>query len=194
MYKAKPAPGVLPNPVFSERASSMSSQENKGQETNAPDNGKKVVRNSESDLPFWSAGGPGSHKPQQGSSRLSILGASPLIPALIALIGIMVLVYSGWFQQGLKASGNLPVVQAIAALFQKEPPPAPGVRVWVRTESGFYYCHGDVLFGRGPGKLKVQGDALTSGYRPAAGHYCSDGKQEEHSSSGPSSGNPTGTR
>jgi hypothetical protein len=172
----------------------MSSQGNKGQETNAPGSGKKIIHSPESDLPFWSAGRSSSGEQKQGSSRQFFLGASPLIPAVIALLSVILLVYSGWFQQGLKASGNLPVVQAISALFRKDPALDSGVRVWVRHESGFYYCHGNVLFGRRPGKLQAQGGALTSGYRPADGQYCSEGKQVEHSPAGPSSAKSTGTR
>jgi hypothetical protein len=172
----------------------MSSQGNNHQETNAPGNGKKIVHSPESDLPFWSAGGPGSDDKKQGSSRHFFLGVSPLIPAMIALLSVILLVYSGWFQQGMKASGNLPVVQAVSALFRKDAPLDSGVRVWVRHESGFYYCHGNVLFGRRPGKLQAQGEALTSGYRPAGGQYCSEEKQEVHSTAGPSSASSTGTR
>ncbi len=171
----------------------MSSQGNNHHETNAPGDGKKVIRSSEPDLPFWSTGAPGSRERKRGASRHFILGASPLIPAVIALFSIIVLVYTGWFQQGLKASGNLPVVKAISALFQKDPPLDSGVRVWVRKDSGFYYCSGNVLFGRRPGKMQAQGEALTSGYRPANGQYCSAGKLEEHSSVGPSSAKSTAT-
>ncbi|HXH50142.1 MAG TPA: hypothetical protein VNM47_12430 [Terriglobia bacterium] len=49
-----------------------------------------------------------------------------------------------------------------------------GVKVWVITEFGFYYCHDDVLFGNKPGRLMTQLEALTAGYQPSDGR-CSNG-------------------
>jgi guanyl-specific ribonuclease Sa len=49
-----------------------------------------------------------------------------------------------------------------------------GVKVWVKTELGFYYCHNDVLFGNKPGQQMAQADALTAGYRPSDGRCSND--------------------
>lgn len=162
--------------------------------TNAPGGGNNRVGSTESDLPFWSAGVSGGRAHKQGVSPHSVLGASPLIPAVIVIVGIVALVYTGWLRQGIDATSSLPAVEAVSALFQKKPPAVPGVLVWVRKESGFYYCHGDVLFGRKPGKLQTQSEAITSGYRPAGGQYCTDGKRNEASAGAPSSRTLTGTK
>lgn len=160
----------------------MAQQGKKRQEPKTARMGRSGARSSNPDLPFWSAGSSGGRGRRQGVSPHTVLGASPLIPALMVMIGVIALVYSGWLRQGVEASGSLPVVQEVSALFQKDPPPVPGAQVWARKESGFYYCRGNVLFGRGPGKLQRQSDALTSGYRPADGHYCIDGFREVHDS------------
>ena len=154
----------------------------KRQESNTAGIGRNAARRSNPDLPFWSADGSGGRGRRQGVSPHTLLGASPLIPALIVMVGIMALVYSGWLRQGVETSGSLPVVQEVSALFQKDPPPVPGALVWARKESGFYYCRGNVLFGRGPGKLQTQSEALTSGYRPEDGHYCTSDLREAHHS------------
>lgn len=49
------------------------------------------------------------------------------------------------------------------------------VNVWVKKEFGFYYCRNDVLFGKKPGKLMAQADALSAGFQPSDGQ-CTDDK------------------
>ncbi len=48
----------------------------------------------------------------------------------------------------------------------------PESPVWVIRREGNYYCRGGVLFGRMPGQIMMQGDALALGYQPALGNYC----------------------
>lgn len=47
-----------------------------------------------------------------------------------------------------------------------------GVSVWANKHFGFYYCQNSQLFGKDPGELMTQADALMSGYQPATGQYC----------------------
>ncbi len=54
----------------------------------------------------------------------------------------------------------------------RRPVTVPAARVWVRTDTGSFYCRGSVLFGSGPGRLLAQEEALTLGYQPATGSYC----------------------
>lgn len=50
----------------------------------------------------------------------------------------------------------------------------PSAMVWVIPSEGAYYCAGSVMHGRQPGRLMPQGQALTLGYQPALGLYCSN--------------------
>jgi hypothetical protein len=60
-----------------------------------------------------------------------------------------------------------------SALLAKEPPGEPmapdGVQVWVKVQTGLYYCKGNALFGAKPGYYMTQTDALVVGYQPSAG-------------------------
>jgi hypothetical protein len=61
------------------------------------------------------------------------------------------------------------------------------VNVWTKQQFGFYYCLGDILFGRKPGKMMMQSEALLSGYRPVHQQYCTTSEPKEESKrSGPS--------
>lgn len=55
---------------------------------------------------------------------------------------------------------------------QKKQQLLPNMKVWAKKQSGFYYCPGNILFGTKQGRLVTQEKALTSGYRPAGGQYC----------------------
>lgn len=172
----------------------MDQQGKNRQEANTAGQGKSAGGRPEPDLPFWSAGGRGGRGHKQSALSHSLLGASPLIPAVMVMAGVMALVYSGWLRQGVETSGSFPVVEEVSALFQKAPPPVPGVLVWTRKESGFYYCRGNVLFGRMTGKLQTQSAALTSGYRPEGGHYCASGKRQGPAVRAHSSNNMTASQ
>jgi hypothetical protein len=75
---------------------------------------------------------------------------------------------------------NAAMIAAQSVAPNSAKPPAAGkteqhVRVWVKSEFGFYYCQNDVLFGTKPGQLMTQSDALAAGYQASDG-LCSNGK------------------
>lgn len=49
--------------------------------------------------------------------------------------------------------------------------------VWANKYRGVYYCPGSKFYGSGLGTYMKQGNALTAGYQPVLGSYCSQGKQ-----------------
>lgn len=121
----------------------------------------------------------------------SVLTSSPLVPAIL-LLSVMLLLLSStqvqtWFVEG----GNLPTLGQIFGLFKdrkglaRMPAASENVGVWAKRQSGFYYCQGGVLFGREPGKIMTQGEALLSGYRPADSQYCTDGPRQVSAGSVP---------
>jgi hypothetical protein len=138
-------------------------------------------RNLAGDVPFWSPEVSGTRPPKPARRRHSLLGSSPLIPALILLLLIVFLPASKWFRQSVHSAAQFPVLQQISALIhgQKEQSLMPNVKVWAKKQTGFYYCRGNILFGTKQGKLMAQGKALTSGYRPADGDYCTSDKATE---------------
>lgn len=87
-----------------------------------------------------------------------------------------------WFRS---ATNNLPTADELLERLRKSHPTFPkaseGVGVWASKQFGFYYCQGDVLFGRKPGKLMKQGNALLSGYQPARHQYCTNSRPDEAS-------------
>lgn len=81
-------------------------------------------------------------------------------------------------------------VPGVSAYFRNtfSHPPAPKmdptVTVWVNRDSGTYYCAGDRSFGKGPGEMRRQGEALTAGYQPLFEHYCPPSNFHEPNSAG----------
>lgn len=134
----------------------------------------------------------GLYKPSP-STHASIT-SNPLIPAvLLLLVGFLVL-YSSPVQTWLEETGDLPTLAQIFSFSRKQKPnvlPKEGenVSVWAKAQSGFYYCQGGTLFGNEPGTIMAQGDALTSGYRPFGGDYCTGGQQMVADSGNPPSEN-----
>lgn len=63
--------------------------------------------------------------------------------------------------------------------------PSDRVSVWAKKQTGFYYCQGGILFGSKPGQLMTQAEALSSGYRPVGGEYCTHNKPGETSPGSP---------
>src|SRR5690348_1950637 len=120
--------------------------------------------------------------------------SNPLIPAcLLLLLGFLV-VYSSPVKTWLEDMDDLPTLAEIFSFSRKQKPhvlPKEGERVsvWARTQSGFYYCQGGTLFGSNPGTMMAQGDALTSGYRPSGGDYCTGSQQTVADSGNPPLGN-----
>lgn len=51
---------------------------------------------------------------------------------------------------------------------------SPNATVWAMQETGNYYCLGSVMFGRKPGVVMKQVQAIDRGYQPALTSYCPD--------------------
>jgi hypothetical protein len=138
------------------------------------DGERGVHRNLADPPPFWSPDVTSNrpHKPPR--PKRSLLGSSPLIPALFLLLAIVLLPSSKWFRQSVHSAFQFPVIQRISVLIhgQKKQQLLPNMKVWAKKQSGFYYCPGNILFGTKQGRLVTQEKALTSGYRPAGGQYC----------------------
>ncbi len=98
-------------------------------------------------------------------SRGSLWASLPAMPALVFLL--VVLAYSSAHVDAVRAA----IWRTVRQQFRR-PVTVPAARVWVRTDTGSFYCHGSVLFGSGPGRLLAQEEALTLGYQPATGSYC----------------------
>lgn len=91
--------------------------------------------------------------------------------ALLAGIGIILLLLqvpsvNVYFKRMLSHSGH--------------PAFNPSTLVWANKDAGVYYCSGSTFYGSGAGTYMRQGNALTSGYQPALGHYCNQDSQANH--------------
>jgi hypothetical protein len=133
------------------------------------------------DVPFWSPEVSGTHPHKPARRRPSLLGSSPLIPALLLLLIGVLLPSSPWFRHSVHTAFRFPVIQKFAALLRgpKKQALEPKVKVWAKKQTGFYYCRGDILFGTKQGRLMAQDEALTLGYRPVSGEYCTADKPTE---------------
>lgn len=112
----------------------------------------------------------------------SPITSNPLIPAFLVLLAGFLVLYSSPVKTWLNETEGLPTLAQIFSFSRKQAPPSlpqksERVSVWAKTESGFYYCQGGTLFDSQPGTMMAQIDALTSGYRPSAGEYCTGGQQ-----------------
>ena len=130
----------------------------------------------------------GLHRPSP--STYSSITSNPLIPACLLLVLGFLVLYSSPVKTWLEETDDLPTLAEIFSFSRKQKPhvlPKEGERVsvWARTQSGFYYCQGGTLFGSNPGAMMAQGDALTSGYRPFGGDYCTGSQQTVADSGSP---------
>ncbi|HXH48886.1 MAG TPA: hypothetical protein VNM47_06030 [Terriglobia bacterium] len=135
------------------------------------------------ELPFWSLGKIRGRSGKSESSTHPLLGSSPIIPALLFL-GILVVLFAFVeSQHWLGTASGIPSPREVLALFRSHGSPLPqeNVRVWTKKQTGFYYCQGNLLFGRKPGKMMDQTEALLAGYRPVLKEYCTSNKPEEES-------------
>lgn len=134
-------------------------------------------------VPFWSPDKTDAHSRKMESSAHPPRGSSPIMPALLFLVLVTLLAssveYPGWYS----SAGNLPVAREVLAVIRSHGSPLPqdNVKVWTKQQFGFYYCQGDLLFGREPGKLVMQSEALLSGYRPVHQQYCTASEPKEES-------------
>lgn len=134
-------------------------------------------------LPFWSPGKTDAHSRKIESSTHPLLGSSPIMPALLFLVLVTLLASSVEYRHWSSAAGNVPIARDVLAFIRSHGSPLPqdNVKVWTKQQFGFYYCQGEVLFGRKPGQMMTQSEALLSGYRPVHQQYCTSGEPKEAS-------------
>lgn len=65
-----------------------------------------------------------------------------------------------------------------------------GVQVWANKDAGYYYCYGSRFYGHGSGKFMDQGDALTRGFQPELGKYCTGNKSPDSKAAAGGSSHP----
>jgi hypothetical protein len=135
------------------------------------------------ELPFWSLDRFLGRSGKLKSSTHPVLGSSPIVPALLFLGVLVLLIAFVESQHWFGTASGIPSPREVLALFRSHGSPLPQetVKVWTKQQSGFYYCQGDLLFGRKPGKMMNQTEALLSGYRPVLKEYCTSNKPEEES-------------
>ncbi|HEX5412215.1 MAG TPA: hypothetical protein VFZ27_10165 [Terriglobia bacterium] len=134
-------------------------------------------------LPFLSAGKSGAHSPGGERSSRPPLGSSPILQSLLFLVVVTLLVSSFGRRDWSKSAAHVPMVRDVFALMRSHGSPLPqdDVKVWTKQQFGFYYCQGEVLFGRKPGTIMTQSEALGSGYRPVHEQYCVSSTPKEES-------------
>ena len=126
---------------------------------------------------FKSQGGSqGSHYKPSPSTH-SPMTSSPLIPAFVVLLLGFLILSQTPIRVWLTEAKDLPTLGNIFSFGRKPKAPSlpksgEAVSVWAKMQTGFYYCRGGTLFGDKPGKAMTQSEALTSGYRPVGGSYC----------------------
>jgi hypothetical protein len=141
------------------------------------------------ELPFWSPGASGDRSGKSESSSHPVLGSSPLVPSLIFVVLLVLLISSVEFRYLVSPAGDIPSPREALALVRNHGSPLPqdDVKVWTKKQFGYYYCQGDLMFGRTPGRMMAQTEALLSGYRPVRKEYCTSIKPKKESRrSGPS--------
>lgn len=132
-----------------------------------------------------SSGSRGGHYSPSPSTH-SPITSNPLVPAFLVLTVGLLLVTVTPIGPWLAAQGS-PTLNEIFSFSRKKqsqglPKAAEAVSVWTKKQAGFYYCEGGTLFGNKPGHLMTQTEALTSGFRPAGGKYCTNNHPVEASS------------
>lgn len=134
-------------------------------------------------LPFWSAGKSSADSRKIERSHYSVIDSSPIMLALLCLVLVMLLISSVEYRHWSSAAGNVPIARDVLAFIRSHGSPLPqdNVKVWTKQQFGFYYCQGEALFGRKPGKMMTQSEALLSGYRPVHQQYCTSSEPKEAS-------------
>ncbi len=151
-----------------------------------------TTRNLANDSSDGAHGESGDHPFRPSPATHSPLTSNPLIPTFLMFLVVLTLLTSAPVQGWLVAGGRLPSINEIPARIWNwdkhtaAPRVNENVSVWAKKQFGFYYCQGGVLFGREPGELMTQGEALLSGYRPAGGQYCSSDTANEVAFNSPS--------
>lgn len=126
-----------------------------------------------------SSGGSSNHLFRPSPPTHAPITSSPLIPTFFLLMIALLLISSSTHaRHWLARIDKFPSLAEIFSFQQKThlnvlTKAGEAVGVWTIKQSGFYYCQGGTLFGSKPGQLMSQNEALSSGYRPASGEYCS---------------------
>lgn len=131
-----------------------------------------------------------SYKPSPDDH--SAILSNPMIPACLVLLAVLLITTTIPGQFWTNAADNFPTLAKIFSFSGSGqsnvlPKASENVSVWTKKQFGFYYCQDGVLYGREPGKFMTQAAALTSGYRPADGNYCTSSTPEAAPARGPSS-------
>jgi hypothetical protein len=147
-------------------------------------------------LTSWSLGMFGGRSGKSEASAHPLLGSSPIMPALLFLVALVLLISFVESRDWFGLAGNISGSSGMLALVRKHRShlPQDSVKVWTKKQFGFYYCQGDVLFGRKPGELTTQAEALLAGYRPLHSQYCASNKPKEESRRGGSAHPPEGAK
>jgi hypothetical protein len=122
----------------------------------------------------WTGGGQERTFHRPGTRSFSSLSSSPTLCAFAVIAAFLAVLASPPLRQRLADLADVPSEAWLSVSHRRAEVPASwgSVTVWARPDSGLYYCGGETLFGRRPGRYLSQGDALTLGYRPAAHRYC----------------------
>jgi hypothetical protein len=158
--------------------------------------GNQVAGKLGGELPFWSPGAAGGRSGKSDSSTHPLFSWAPIVPALVFLIVLILLLSFVESRYWRSPAADIPSPREVFALIRNHGSPLPqdNVKVWTKKQSGFYYCQGDLLFGRKPGKMMKQTDALLSGYRPVRKEYCTSNKPKEESRRSGSAGTTAGAK
>jgi len=134
-------------------------------------------------VPFWSAGKSSADSRKIEPLPHSVLDSPPIMLAVLCLVLLTLLISSVEYRHWSSAAGNVPIARDVLAFIRSHGSPLPqdNVKVWTKQQFGFYYCQGEVLFGRKPGKMMTQSEALLSGYRPVHEQYCAGSEPREAS-------------
>ncbi len=138
--------------------------------------GKGTIRRLPDEPNSWEFGNSGAFGYRPATPTSAVFSSSPMIPAILLMVVFLTLLSSPTTRGWMVAASEIPSVAWTSVIggTKKLPAPDASTIVWVKRQSGLYYCRGDVLFGRHPGSLMRQDKALTLGYRPANDEYCRD--------------------
>jgi hypothetical protein len=142
--------------------------------------GKGATRRSADEPTSWGFGNSVAYGYRPATPTNTVFSSSPMIPAILLMVVFLTLLSSSTTRGWLISAGQIPNMAwaSITGGTKKLPAPEASTTVWVKRQSGLYYCRGDVLFGRHPGSLMRQDKALTLGYRPASDAYCQDASRK----------------
>lgn len=123
----------------------------------------------------------GDHPYRPSPRDHSAITSNPLVPTFFLLMVVLLILSSIPTRYWLGAANELPSLAQFFSISRKKqsdilPKTIENVGVWTKKRFGFYYCQDGALYGSKPGELMTQVNALTAGYRPASGQYCTNSK------------------